>query len=99
MKNRNCIRSSSFQSIRMLAALTTFPLLRDLTADLASRIGRSMNVDVVAAGQQVRGLRVVQARRSLHRARRGVGDWHRNPGIRPGLRRPMEMSGGAGARE
>src|SRR5213593_3242766 len=71
-------------------------LFGDLPADLARRIGGRMDIDVVAARQQVRRLSVGQRRRSLRRACRNVRNWYRNAGVCTGLSRPMEVSGGRG---
>src|SRR5215211_4893801 len=72
-------------------------LLRYLTADFAARIGRGVNVDVVLAGREVRGLRIGQRGAALDRARRRIGDGDRDAGILAGFGGTVEMRGGGGA--
>src|SRR4051795_1453134 len=71
-------------------------LLRHLTADLAARIGRGVDVDVELAAEQIGGLRVGQCRRALGRAGGSAWDRNRNAGVLAGLGRSVEMRGGGG---
>src|SRR5579863_10754983 len=65
-------------------------LLLDLSADFAARIGRSVDVDVELAGQQIGGLGIGQRGAALGRARSGVGDCDLNAGILAGFGRAVE---------
>src|SRR5262245_5082230 len=84
-------------SLRLASIWLPAELFGDLSADFACRIGGGVDIDVVAARQEVGRLSIGQRRRSLHRACRGVGDLHRHASVRPGLRRSMEMRSGRGA--
>src|SRR4051794_18737032 len=72
-------------------------LLRHLTADLAARIGRGVDVDVELAAEQIGGLRVGQCRRALDRAGRRIGNRDRDAGVLAGLGGSVEMRGGGWA--
>src|SRR4051812_50207664 len=71
-------------------------LLRHLTADLAARIGRGVDVDVELAAEQIGGLRVGQCRRALGRAGGSAWNRNRNAGVLAGLGRSVGMRGGGG---